>query len=100
MSEPEPSEPAFEAIVARLEAVVRELESGELPLERSLALFEEGVRLARAGGERLDRAEMRVEELLAASEQGARTRALELGSEPRGSAPSDPSKPNPRGESR
>lgn len=54
-----------------------ELERGDLPLERSLALFEEGVRLAREGGSRLDAAEARVEELLSVHETGVRTRPLE-----------------------
>lgn len=75
MSEPTP--PAFETIIARLQEVVGELERGDLPLERSLALFEEGVRLAREGGSRLDAAEARVEELLSVNEAGARTRPLE-----------------------
>lgn len=73
----ESAEPAFEAILARLQEVVGDLERGDLPLERSLALFEEGVRLARQGGSRLDDAEARVEELLAANEAGVRTRPLD-----------------------
>lgn len=73
----ESAEPAFEAILARLQEVVGELERGDLPLERSLALFEEGVRLARQGGSRLDAAEARVEELLATNEGGVRTRPLD-----------------------
>ena len=51
-------------------AVVERLESGELGLEESLALFEEGVRLARSAQERLDGAEKRVEELVARDENG------------------------------
>jgi exodeoxyribonuclease VII small subunit len=58
-----PSEP-FEKVMERLAKVVSELESGELPLEQALVLFEEGVRLSREGASRLDRAEARVEELL------------------------------------
>jgi exodeoxyribonuclease VII small subunit len=58
-----PSEP-FEKVMERLAKVVNELESGELPLEQALVLFEEGVRLSREGASRLDRAEARVEELL------------------------------------
>ncbi len=66
---PEPVAPAaptepFEKVMDRLAQVVGELEKGELPLERALVLFEEGVRLSREGAERLDRAEARVEELL------------------------------------
>ena len=51
------------------EAVVEQLEEGDLPLEESLAMFEEGVRLSRAGAKRLDEAERRVEELLAAGDE-------------------------------
>ncbi len=61
---------SFEESTRRLSAIVEELEGGELPLERSLELFEEGVRLARAAKERLDRAERRVEELLGIDAQG------------------------------
>lgn len=68
-------EPSFEDILARLQQVVEKLERGDLPLEQSLAIFEEGVRLSRLGQRRLDEAETRVEELLA-DEDGVRTRAL------------------------
>ncbi len=59
---------AFEEILARLNVVVEKLESGDLTLEDSLTLFEEGVRLSRLGATRLDDAERRVERLL--SEDG------------------------------
>jgi exodeoxyribonuclease VII small subunit len=55
---------SFEDSSHRLAQIVEELEGGDLPLERSLELFEEGVKLARMAQERLDRAERRVEELL------------------------------------
>ena len=54
----------FEAQLAALELVVRELERGDLPLERSLELFEQGVRLSRVCQERLNEAERRIEVLL------------------------------------
>ena len=57
-------EPAFEELLSRLASIVDELERGDLPLERSLAVFEEGVRLSRLAKERLDDAERRVEVLL------------------------------------
>jgi exodeoxyribonuclease VII small subunit len=60
----EESAPAFEDILGRLSSVVERLESGEIALEESLALFEEGVRLSRIGAARLDEAERRVERLL------------------------------------
>lgn len=62
---------SFEDATRRLGAIVDELEGGDLPLERSLELFEEGVRLARSAQERLDKAERRVEELLAVDGKGA-----------------------------
>ena len=54
----------FEAQIASLERIVRELERGDLPLERSLELFEQGVRLSRVCQERLNEAERRIEVLL------------------------------------
>ena len=56
----------FEAQLASLERIVRELERGDLPLERSLELFEQGVRLSRECQERLNEAERRIEVLLRA----------------------------------
>jgi exodeoxyribonuclease VII small subunit len=61
---------SFEGAVKRLAEIVEQLESGELPLEQSLALFEEGVRLARASQATLDAAERRVEQLLTLDEEG------------------------------
>src|SRR5215213_5580078 len=54
----------FEMQLAALEKVVRELERGDLPLEESLKLFEDGVRLSRECQERLNAAERRIEILL------------------------------------
>jgi exodeoxyribonuclease VII small subunit len=53
-----------EALLGRLEQVVRELESGELPLEQALARFEEGIRLVRDGELMLSTVEQRIEILL------------------------------------
>lgn len=70
-AEPAAAEASFEASTERLSRVVEQLERGDLPLEKALALFEEGVRLARSAQARLDRAERRVEELLAIDPRGA-----------------------------
>lgn len=70
--------PTFEAATERLTTIVEQLEGGDLPLERSLELFEEGVRMARLAQAQLDAAERRVDELLGVDERGqARTRPLE-----------------------
>lgn len=61
---------SFEATLERLHAIVLRLESGELDLEASLLLFEEGVRLSRTSQARLNSAEKRIEELLAVGADG------------------------------
>jgi exodeoxyribonuclease VII small subunit len=54
----------FEASLEALEQIVRQLEDGDLPLEKSLELFEHGIRLSRECQERLSQAERRIEILL------------------------------------
>ena len=56
-------EPIFEEALARLEEIVRALENGQSKLEDSLALYEEGIRLARACNEKLDGAEQKIKML-------------------------------------
>lgn len=82
---PDPKKPApatdvsFEDAVKRLSEIVQKLERGDLPLEESLRLFEEGVALSRASQERLDSAQKRVEELLGLDRDGKpKTTAFEL----------------------
>ena len=53
----------FESSLEELERIVRELEQGELTLEKSLELFERGVKLSRECQERLNQAERRIEML-------------------------------------
>jgi len=55
---------SFEQIFTDLEDIVGRLEEGDLPLEESLRLFEQGIGLCRVGGKRLDVAEQRIEQLL------------------------------------
>ena len=57
----------FDQILARLRDVVLRLESGDLSLEQSLLVYEEGVQLARRGQQLLASAERRVEILVSAS---------------------------------
>jgi len=61
---------SFEESIRRLAEIVEKLERGDLPLEESVALFEDGVRLARASQSQLSQAEKRVEELLAVDASG------------------------------
>jgi exodeoxyribonuclease VII small subunit len=54
----------FEECLQRLERIVQELEKGEVPLEKSLTLFEEGMQLSFACRKELEQAEGKVEILL------------------------------------
>ena len=51
----------FEELLARLEQIVSDMENAELPLEKLLASYEEGMRLVKACGDRLADAEQKVE---------------------------------------
>jgi exodeoxyribonuclease VII small subunit len=62
----------FEDCLSRLEQIVSALEAGNLPLEDSLKVFEEGIALARHCSRYLDDAERRIE-LLVKDESGAAT---------------------------
>ena len=55
---------SFEASMKRLEEIVHSMERGEMPLEESLKLFEEGTALVRACGGMLDDAEMKIVKLM------------------------------------
>jgi len=59
----------FEEAMAKLEGLVRKMETGEMTLEESLKAFEEGVRLSRLCAARLDEAERRVELLMRENQQ-------------------------------
>ena len=51
----------FEAAISEFEAIVKKLEEGDMPLERSLELYERGVQLSRYCHARLEEAERRIE---------------------------------------
>jgi exodeoxyribonuclease VII small subunit len=56
--------PKFEECIQRLEKIVQELEQGDVPLEKSLTLFEEGMKLSASCRKELEEAEGKVEILL------------------------------------
>ena len=58
----------FETNMQRLEQIVRAMERGDVPLEESLKLFQEGTELVRACGKLLDDAEMQVKVVMAGPE--------------------------------
>ena len=81
MAEGPENTPTFEASLKRLEEIVRKLESGELPLDTALELFEEGIRLSRFCNTTLDQAERRVEILLKNDSGPPRVAPFEGGNE-------------------
>lgn len=54
---------SFEENMIRLEQIVRSLERGDVPLEESLKLFQEGTSLAQSCGKLLDEAELQVKKI-------------------------------------
>ena len=65
--------PAFEDSLKKLEAIVDKLEKGDLPLEESLKLFEEGTSLSAACKKALDEAEGKVQVLIKQRDGSFRT---------------------------
>ena len=59
---------SFEQNMARLEQIVRAMERGDVPLEESLKLFQEGTELVRSCGKLLDDAELQVKKVLTAAD--------------------------------
>lgn len=59
---------SFETNMQRLEQIVRALERGDVPLEESLKLFQEGTALVRDCGKLLDDAQLQVQKVLTAAD--------------------------------
>ncbi|MGH7260543.1 MAG: exodeoxyribonuclease VII small subunit [Nitrospiraceae bacterium] len=77
--ESEPMAPVrFEQALARLETIVSELENGDLSLDESLKIFEEGIKLSKTCLKMLDDAEHKVEILIQDKDGKKRLRALTL----------------------
>lgn len=74
---PEP----FENSLERLEKIVKELENGNLPLERALELFEEGMKLSESCRKQLDSAESRIEKLVRKADGRVTAEPFRLGDE-------------------
>ncbi len=53
----------FEKAMGRLEQIVEELEKGELDIDKSLEIFEEGIKMSRVCSKKLNEAEQKIEKL-------------------------------------
>ena len=62
------SSPTFEENMQRLEQIVRAIERGDVPLEESLKLFQEGTELVRKCGKILDEAQLQVKKIASAAD--------------------------------
>lgn len=75
----------FEAKLKRLEEIVQKMEKGDLGLEESLKLFEEGIKLSRECQNELQSAEAQIEKLVSVAQDGqVATEAFQSSSEPTG----------------
>jgi len=61
---PEGGEVKFETALKSMEEIVAKLEGGDLELEKSIALFEEGVKMSKTLQKKLDEAEQKIERLV------------------------------------
>ena len=80
-NEGNPAERSYEEAICRLEEIVQRLETGELSLEESLTLFEEGIGLAKYCTGKLDAAEGRLEILLGVEDEEPKIGAFRLNME-------------------
>ena len=67
----------FEENMHRLEQIVRAMERGDVPLEESLKLFQEGTKLVEACGKLLDEAELQVKKIATAADGSPAEEAFE-----------------------
>jgi exodeoxyribonuclease VII small subunit len=74
----------FEAAISELDGIVKKLEEGDLPLEKSLELYERGVQLARFCHSKLEGAERRIEMLNERGDIKSAPAGLGLGGDPTG----------------
>jgi exodeoxyribonuclease VII small subunit len=68
---------SFEEAFAQLEAAVAALQDGQMPLERALHYYEEGMKLAQYCGDLLEKAELRVQQLRVADDGTLLTESFE-----------------------
>jgi exodeoxyribonuclease VII small subunit len=68
----------FEAALERLEGIVRRLEAGEVDLEESIRIYEEGVKIKAFCEKKLGEAQERVEKIVLAPDGGVKTEPTEI----------------------
>jgi exodeoxyribonuclease VII small subunit len=74
---------SFEEAMERLETIVSKLESGDIPLEKAIDLFQEGMKLSQLCGAKLEQVERKIE-MLIESENGFHKKPFAPANEDRG----------------
>jgi len=74
---------SFEEAMEKLESIVNRLESGDVPLETAIELFQEGMKLSQLCGSKLEQVERKIE-LLIETDQGLQRKPFSPGAEERG----------------
>ena len=67
----------FEMAMKQLEQIVQELETGDIPLEKAIKKFEEGIKISRSLSEKLERAEKQIRKLVEQSDGELTTEVME-----------------------
>lgn len=61
--------PSFEQALSELESIVKKLEEGNMPLEDSLKAYEKGIALKKLCDQKLNQAQLKIEEIVARGDQ-------------------------------
>lgn len=83
MANGDKDEISFETAMEQLEAIVAQLESGDVPLEKAIDLFQEGMKLSQLCGGKLDQVERKIE-MLIETEQGFQKKPFAPANEDKG----------------
>lgn len=83
MAKSEPAAVNFEQAMEQLEKIVAQLESGDVPLEQAIELYQEGMRLSHLCGQKLEQVEKKIE-MLVEGETGISRKPFQASPEDKG----------------
>jgi exodeoxyribonuclease VII small subunit len=83
MAKSEPAAINFEQAIEQLEKIVAQLESGDVPLEQAIELYQEGMRLSHLCGQKLEQVEKKIE-MLVEGEAGISRKPFQAAPEDKG----------------
>ncbi|KIL41102.1 exodeoxyribonuclease VII small subunit [Gordoniibacillus kamchatkensis] len=83
MNSEQPTAISFEQAIEKLEAIVAKLESGDVPLEQAIELYQEGMKLSLLCGQKLEQVERSIE-MLVEGECGVTKKPFQTAAEDKG----------------